>query len=237
MVSNQFQIKREKNREENQNFLLANYSSLPTSHVDIPMLKRPILAVAAATLAGIASGTTIASATAANRKRQRDIEWAYPSPYDLDDNEENKPSNRFLPTDSFRKTTITWNLKRLLDTWDQEDGEETWPWVWTWHNEHGTHAVFVGVDNHTLQECQRFAEESPQHNLTLVASTDEISSQGLTADDFYAHRCAIIDSSPKQIDMQHQILMLEDERLVCYDSIKFALKRVVAVATIENELI
>ena len=200
------------------------------------MLKRPILAVAAATLAGIASGTTIASATAANRKRQRDIEWAYPSPYDLNDNNENtnKPSNRFLPTDSFRKTTTTWNLKRLLDTWDQEDGEETWPWVWTWHNEHGTHAVFVGVDNHTLQECQRFAEESPQHNLTLVASSDEISSQGLTADDFYVHRCAIIDSSPKQIDMQHQILMLEDERFVCYDSIKFALKRVVAVGTIEN---
>ena len=86
----------------------------------------------------------------------------------------------------------------------------------------------MGVDNHTLDECQRFAEESPQHNLTLIASSDDIAKQGLAADDFYVHRCAVIDSSPKQIDMEHQILMLEDERLVCYDVLTFALKRVAA---------
>ena len=132
-----------------------------------------MLAVAAATLCGLASGTTVASAAAASRKkhRVRGIEWAYPSPYDDD---EHQKSDRFLPTESFRKTSTAWNLKKLLDTWDREDGEETWPWIWTWHNKHGTHAVFVGVDNHTLDECQRFAEESPQHNLTLIASSDAI---------------------------------------------------------------
>ena len=192
------------------------------------MMKRPILAVAAATLCGLASGTTVAQAAAASRKKQRvrDIKWAYPSPYDDDD--EPQKSDRFLPTESFQKTSTAWNLKKLLDTWDQEDGAETWPWIWTWHNKHGTHAVFVGVDNHTLDECQRFAEESPQHNLTLIASSDDIAKQGLAADDFYVHRCAVIDSSPKQIDMEHQILMLEDERLVCYDVLTFALKRVAA---------
>jgi hypothetical protein len=177
---------------------------------------RPFLAVAAA-LGGIASGSTVASAADASRKK---IEWAYPSPYDEDQ------KSRFLPTDSFRKTSTIWNLKRLLDTWEHEDGEETWPWVWAWHNKNQTQAVFVGVDKETLNECQRFAEESPQHNLTLVASPNEICGQGLTPEDFYMHRCAIIDSPPKQIDMENRILMLEDERLICYDSLKFARVRV-----------
>tara|TARA_B110000208_G_scaffold179890_1_gene229092 strand:+ start:53 stop:958 length:906 start_codon:yes stop_codon:yes gene_type:complete len=217
-----------------------NQSNRPTLEQSmLNVLVRPILAVAAATLGGILAGSTVASAAATSRNQQHNIEWAYPSPYDdsetnetneanEEENEKNEKSEkneRFLPTESFRKKTTTWNLKKLLDTWTQEDDEETWPWIWTFHNKHGTHAVFIGVDNHTLDECQSFAEESPQHNLTIVASTDDIISQGLTLEDFYMHRCAIIDSSPKQIDMENQILMLEDERLICYDVLKFALKR------------
>ena len=145
-------------------------------------------------------------------------DWAHPHPYSND-----IAASRFLPTDEFRKTELTWDLPKLVDTWKLSDGEETWPWVWTWHNVNGPHTVYVGVDQHTLSHCTAVAAASPQNNLTLVVThMEDIENFGHTADDFYQQRCAIIVCQPQQMDLEHKILMLRDERIICYDSLLFA---------------
>ena len=122
--------------------------------------------------------------------------------------------------EQFKHTSQRWNLLALLERWQQSDGEETWPWVWTWRNENGPHFIFIGINERTLQLCIDAAEQSPQHNLTLVVSDlQEIYRQGHKPEDFYAQRCAIVESLPSQIDFKNQILMLNDERILCFDEL------------------
>ena len=175
-------------------------------------------------------GTSIASVIAGLTTRfihaaaaeENKIIWAEPNPYtEVEEDEKEQIKGRFLDPAPFRNTLEVWNLSKLLKSWEESDGTETWPWIWTWHNKDGPHAIYIGVDQQTLKSCQQFADESPQHNLTLVASMEQIEAQGLTEADFYKSRCAIIDSAPKQIDMENRILMLEDERLICYDVLQF----------------
>ena len=45
----------------------------------------------------------------------------------------------------------------------------------------------------------------------------ELEEFGYNVSDFHSKRCAIHISKPDQIDFQNKILMLEDERVICYD--------------------
>ena len=166
----------------------------------------------------VAAVTTVTASKAASAAPCS--EWAYPHPYGCED----VTPSRFLgPQDAFKKTVKQWDLPKLVEAWKTSVSEETWPWVWTWHNPNGPHAVHVGVDKHTLRACRTFAEESNRNNLTLVVKdVSEIEEEGHSVEDFYKARCAVIFSAPQQIDLNNGILMLQDERIICYDTLTLA---------------
>eukprot|EP00938_MAST-03A_sp_MAST-3A-sp1_P006023 g6023.t1 len=104
---------------------------------------------------------------ASTEESKESVQWAYPSPYDDEDEED---------------------VKR--------------------------------VDKFTLPACEAACSASENHNLTLVVrSLADLEKVGYDPADFYAQRCAIIESCPSQIDFDHKILMLEDERIMCYDTL------------------
>ena len=107
----------------------------------------------------------------------------------------------------------------MLAHWESETKDETWPWVWTWRNPNGPHQVFVGVGDDTLATARAFCSASDRHNLTLVISSieDDLVSKGLRPADFYQCRCAIIEGEVEQIDAGAKMLMLRDERILCFD--------------------
>ena len=90
--------------------------------------------VAAATVGATAAAKTVGS--------DDGVEWAWPSPYHAGVDS----GARFRQERRFRRRREEWDLTALLEVWTESDGEETWPWVWTWRNENGPHHVFVGID-------------------------------------------------------------------------------------------
>ena len=170
--------------------------------------------------AGVAATAAVGEVVSAGRAPGRVVEWAHPHPYGDDSDDADDDSQRFVPMQRYKRKLEAWDLHGLVKKWKESDGEETWPWVWTWHNPNGPHFVYVGVDAHTLEYARLAAAASPQNNLTLVVSSmQDIEEAGLSAADFHLQRCAIIESRPAQIDFDHKILMLEDERIICYDSL------------------
>ena len=138
--------------------------------------------------------------------------WAFPHPYGNDTD-----TNRFVDAKQFRLKKTVWNLKGIVDRWSSEDDDETWPWVWCVHNENGPNHVFIGVDESTLLRGKALAKNA-QNNLTLVIKDiQDLEKYGYTVSDFYHQRFAVHISNPKEMDFQNKILMLEDERIVCYD--------------------
>ena len=89
--------------------------------------------------------------------------------------------------------------------------------MWCVHNENGPNHVFIGVDESTLLRGKALAKNA-QNNLTLVIKDiQDLEKYGYTVSDFYHQRFAVHISNPKEMDFQNKILMLEDERIVCYD--------------------
>ena len=149
-----------------------------------------------------------------NKKKSLEVEWAYPSPYDQD-----LPYNRFVDASQLKRQVNIWDLNGLLNIWANSDGQESWPWVWTWHNSVGPHHVFIQLNKYTLQHTKRISDESERNNSTLVVkSIEDLKVFNLTPEMFYENRCAIIEGVIlHQLDSENKILMLNDERIICYE--------------------
>ena len=149
-----------------------------------------------------------------SKKQPVGVKWAYPSPYDQD-----IPSNRFVDSSHLKKQVTLWNLNGLVNIWQNSGGEETWPWIWTGHNPGGPHHVFIQLNKYTLHHAKRISSESENNNLTLVVkSIDDLIAFNLTPEMFYENRCAIIEGvALNQLDSENKIMMLNDERVICYD--------------------
>lgn len=143
-----------------------------------------------------------------------EVTWAYPSPYD-----QGLPSTRFADISRFRKRVDHWDLKGLLNVWQNSTDEESWPWVWTWHNPVGPHHVFIQLNEDTLSHARSISSKSERNNLTLVVrSIDDLKAYNITPELFYENRCAIIEGVVlSQLDSENKIIMLNDERIICYD--------------------
>lgn len=74
------------------------------------------------------------------------IEWAYPSPYDVD-----RPSSpgHFAETAHLRAPTPQWNLSKLARIW-RSTKDESWPWVWYDRNPVDPHHAFTHPGPNTL---------------------------------------------------------------------------------------
>ena len=149
--------------------------------------------------------------------------WAKPSPYDDD-----VAQNRFGNVRLHRKLGEVWDLGGLLQQWHASDEEETWPWVWCQRNESGPHHVFVNVGPETLSQVRALAAQDDSagagvHNVTVIAESREAIEKHCSVQDLYDARCAVVEGqSPRQIDTTEKIMLLDDERLICFDRLVVA---------------
>ena len=108
------------------------------------------------------------------------------------------------------------DLKTLVNEFAK--GKNVWPWVWTHRNENGPHFVFVGSNKELDERIKMLAKQSPQNNLLVVATTKDSLSQPLSF--YYENRCGVIeDVEVELIDSTEKILMLNDERIICFDEL------------------
>ena len=99
-----------------------------------------------------------------------------------------------------------------------QDGLEVWPWVWTWRNRDGPHHVFVGLNADTIPEIERLAKESPRNNIMIVAAPPPEEMHKLAPRKFYQDcQCGVIESEVALMDVKAKIMMLDDERIICFD--------------------
>ena len=114
------------------------------------------------------------------------------------------------------------DLRRLVRLW--EDGRDVWPWVWTWRNAHGPHHVYIGVTPDCVAEIERLALQNANgysNNVTIVANDEELR-RLRPMETWSAWQCGIIDGKVALLDVDAKILMLEDERIICFDRLVIA---------------
>ena len=108
------------------------------------------------------------------------------------------------------------DLKMLVNEFAK--GKNVWPWVWTHRNENGPHFVFVGSNKDSDEKIKMLAKQSPQNNLLVVATTKDSLSKPLSF--YYENRCGVIENVEVElIDSTEKILMLDDERIICFDEL------------------
>ena len=116
-----------------------------------------------------------------------------------------------------RNPTIA-DLPVLLDKFDNE-GLEVWPWIWTHPNEDGPHHVFVGVNEHIVQQIQELRKASPQNNILVIASQDSLQKAAKGHLEIYdeCHCGLVTDAQMQLLHHEAKILMLSDERVIAFD--------------------
>ena len=117
------------------------------------------------------------------------------------------------------------DLPVLLHKFDHE-GQEVWPWIWTHPNEDGPHHVFVGktITSDIVHRIQKLRRESPQNNILILIADNEASlhqaaaEAGTDASVFDRCHCGIVTGvSLELLNVDHKILMLDDERVIAFD--------------------
>ena len=118
------------------------------------------------------------------------------------------------------------DLPVLLHKFDHEN-QEVWPWIWTHPNENGPHHVFIGktITSDIVHRIQKLRSESPRNNiLILITDKDEASlhraavEAGTDEGIFARCHCGIVTGvSLTLLNVEHKILMLDDERVVAFD--------------------
>ena len=166
---------------------------------------------------------TIPSETSTSATTRYPLGWAKPSPYD-----EDIADHRFGDVEKHRRMQEVWDLRGLLQQWHASDEEETWPWVWCQRNASGPHHVFVNVGPDTLSQVRALAAAddiagSGFHNVTVIAESRAAIEKHCSVQDLYDARCAIVEGqSPRQIDTTDKVMMLDDERIICFDRLVVA---------------
>lgn len=118
--------------------------------------------------------------------------------------------------DVYVKNPRVEDLRPLVRSW--EHGLDVWPWVWTWRNQHGPHHVFVGLNGDAVSDIERLSRDA-RNNITIVAPEADLREHAPGGDQsFYARcQCGHIESQVALMDVKAKIMMLDDERIVCFD--------------------
>eukprot|EP01043_Picozoa_sp_COSAG02_P022079 COSAG02_NODE_1137_length_14313_cov_6.111369_7_plen_226_part_00 len=146
--------------------------------------------------------------------------WAYPSPYDDADECGHAGPDAFVPDIGRRfldQNRKTWRLRALVEYWQTLDDEECWPWVWCQPNPNGPHHVFVGADETLLDRCRSVTEASPRNNITIIVSDENCLKRHAPLDLYFKAGAAVIEARVEQFEVTDRVLMLDDERIICFD--------------------
>jgi hypothetical protein len=160
--------------------------------------------------AAVSATFCIAEPTLALSKQKPDWEWAYPSPYDT-----GVEVDRFSDTSHFLCNKPIWDLKGLVDDW-LETEHESWPWIWTQPNPTGPHHCFIGASSSVLPRAREIMKADPSCNITCICATSDLE-EFAPIESYYQAGCAVIEIPVRQFDTTNRILLLDDERIVCFD--------------------
>jgi hypothetical protein len=149
-----------------------------------------------------------------SKTEEKGPEWAFPHPYDS-----SVEKNRFLDSSGtkYRESVDQWKLNELVKLWEETDGEETWPWVWCLRNPVGPHHVFIGISKQSLELASKICNEDRNNNLTIVVKSLADIEAFAPVSEFYKCRCGVIECQVEQTDVEHRMIMLKDERIICFD--------------------
>lgn len=108
------------------------------------------------------------------------------------------------------------DLPLLLSKFE-DDGLDVWPWVWIHANENGPHHVFVGINDHVLKRLVELRTESCQNNLLLIVQDEkDVAGYGEILQESH---CGVIVGTIELLHPRDRILMLEDERIIVFDTL------------------
>jgi len=110
------------------------------------------------------------------------------------------------------------DLKILVERFEK-GGQDVWPWVWTWRNANGPHHVYLGLTRDCVGDIERLSREN--NNVLVIASERECS-RVATAEQLASWQCGVIDGKIKLLDVENKMLMLADERIICFDRLIIA---------------
>ena len=110
------------------------------------------------------------------------------------------------------------DLKILVERFEK-GGQDVWPWVWTWRNANGPHHVYLGLTRDCVGDIERLSREN--NNVLIIASERECS-RVATAEQLASWQCGVIDGKIKLLDVENKMLMLADERIICFDRLIIA---------------
>ena len=112
------------------------------------------------------------------------------------------------------------DLPVLYQQW--QEGHDTWPWVWCQRNENGPHHVFVldGTNWEDVKKIESLSKSSVNNNLIVVVPDMSVLMGSLWGLNWFLnHRCAVIEGRIKLHHKKEKIMMLEDERIIAYDTL------------------
>jgi hypothetical protein len=97
-----------------------------------------------------------------------------------------------------------------------QEGLDVWPWIWTQPNETGPHHVFVGkIEEAQLEEIKKLKERVLNINILVISDSESV--QKLGVDRLYKLECGIVlDTQIELADLENRMIMLEDERIICF---------------------
>ena len=111
-----------------------------------------------------------------------------------------------------------WDLKGLVDEWlESTDEAESWPWLWCQPNPNGPHHLFIGASRDVLVRAQEIMKKDARCNITCIVNSSAELEQFAPLSSYYKAGCAVIEVPVRQFDVRNKILMLEDERILCFD--------------------
>jgi hypothetical protein len=115
------------------------------------------------------------------------------------------------------------------------NNKNVWPWIWTWHNPNGPHYIFVGTNTAMNNRIVQLANDSPRNNIIVITNNNandndsdanDCSSTGVSGSKhvltkdvsfYYTNRCGIIENvTIQEIDIINKIILLSDERILCF---------------------
>ena len=151
------------------------------------------------------------------------LTWARSSKSTDCDSDTSPYSDLDYGCDLYVKNPKVEDLPVLYEKW--QSGSDVWPWVWCQRNENGPHHVFVmgGVrwDEGDLKSIEQRSRDNVNNNIVVVVKDERAMKESKGMEWFLQRRCAVIEGTAKFQHEEARLLMLEDERIIAYDSISF----------------
>jgi len=107
----------------------------------------------------------------------------------------------------------------LIDLYNaNQNGKNVWPWIWTQHNSNGPHHVFVGkVTMEQIGKIKNLRQNVPNVNILVITDGESVKQLEGGVHCLNELECGlVIDTNVQITDHDNQMIMLEDERIICF---------------------